>query len=113
MPYVATDNASAPPAFTGSTSFHPFSHFNLFNPHKTICRNGSAAAFKFAAISSAPSSSQCEIGAYLRRSGAIDQRRWVNAPSGVWQAACREKPLPRKCRGNAFKFFVRTGEERL
>jgi len=58
MPYVATDNASAPPAFTGSTSFHPFSHFNLFNPHKTICRNSSAAVFNFAAISTAPSRSQ-------------------------------------------------------
>lgn len=74
MPHVATDNASTPPAFTGSTpSFFSFS-FNLFNPRKTICRNGSAVVFKFVAISAVSNSGQGGVGAYLRGSRPIDLR---------------------------------------
>ena len=113
MSHVATDNVSAPPAFTCSPFFLPFFPFNLFDSRNTVCRNGSAVALKFVAISAASGSGQAGIGAYSRRSRPVDQRHRVDAPSGVWQTACREKPSLRKCRGNIFELFVRTGEERL
>ena len=113
MLHVATDNASAPPAFTCSPFFSPFFSFNLFDLRNTVCRNGSAAAFKFVAISATSGSGQDGIGAYSRRSRPIDQRHRIDAPSGVWRTERREKLSLRKCRGNVFEFFVHAGEERL
>ena len=118
MPHVATDNVPAPPAFTGSTSFpflFPFKFpFKLFDPRKTICRNGSAALFKFVAIPTAPGSGQGGVGAYSIRAGV---GQLISGAELMRRLVCGERRAARSHRsasaGMIFEFFVRAGEERL
>lgn len=94
MLHVATDKASTPPAFTRRSFFPPFFSSNLFDSRKTICRNGSAALFKFVAISAVPGSGQDRICAYLCRSWPIDQRRRIDTRRmhGERRAAKNRRP---------------------
>lgn len=96
MPHVATDNASAPPAFTGSTSFPFLFPFKLFDSRKTICRNGSRLYSNLSQFQPHPAVAKAKLARIRAGVGQL-----INGAELMRRLVCSEKPSLRKCRGNS------------
>ena len=115
MPHVATDNASAPPAFTGSTSFpflFPFKFpFKLFDSRKTICRNGSRLYSNLSQFQPRPAVAKAKLA---RIRAGVGQ---LIGGAELMRRLCSERHAVRNHHSASawiiFEFFAHAGEERL